>query len=118
MSFVLKELNKPGAEMLQGQLSDEALSKICYVARSTWTATVINELGKEEQAQEVWMLFGSATAVRKPEQLQKYEFSSLAELNAFLLGVDEMNGHDEVVQLDTEIEVAEYFNELEESNDC
>jgi|GEM_PF-5855188 hypothetical protein len=68
--------------------------------------------GNAKAKHTVWILWGATAELRKRELVEEHIFDTLAELNAFMLGVDTAMGYEDFTQFDSPSEVEEYFAQL------
>lgn len=64
------------------------------------------------EKEQVWIVWGDSASVRDAGEsaITMYEFDTLAEMNAFLLGIQEGCGTSDFTQADTEEEALEIVN--------
>jgi DNA-binding CsgD family transcriptional regulator len=96
-----------------------ALRKLQVDNRVGLAAWHMKQVNKPETGEHVvFIVFGSASTLRENQErcINEYRFDTLAELNAFLKGVDAADGWSEYHQADTREEALAYIKEA--TRDC
>lgn len=99
-----------------------ALRKLGVENRSGLCAWHMKQKAKPGETEKgehvVFIVFGSAYTLQENQErcINEYRFDTLAELNAFLKGVDEADGWSEYHQADTREEALAYIKEVTSSD--
>lgn len=101
-----------------------ALRKLGVENRIGLCAWHMKQAGKPAEPEKgehvVFIVFGSASTLRENQErcINEYRFDTLAELNAFLKGVDAADGWSEYHQADTREEALAYIKEAISNSSC